>query len=584
MTGFITHIAIHFSILAVLLLILGLGLYRTIGRSGVKSYKCFFPFYNLFIWFKWLGLPWWAAILFLQGYWYPVWWIQVVSILVITYSYLRTSDLFKPAGNKPTILVLVAVIFSLLLIAFPTFHYLILLIPYTSIVIGLMLLKSEPFNSKNHTAVSFNFRKQAIGQFKKNSFARIAVAIAGALVLIALYAPYIANNVPIYVESNGQSFSPINDLLRDSEATFPGKDQKLRHIDWSNFSNKITAPIPYAPEDIDPANLNFVSPSDPQYRIDETGEKTDMTNQYRHWLGTDKIGRDLLSGLLHGTQTTLVIGLISMGIAALIGIFMGIVSGFFGNTRLMLSRARIWFLLFGIFLGYFYGFIATEWRVTEAIEDGRNPYFIIFLKYLILITTPILFFILGKSFERSTFLSKKIPVPVDSIVVKTIEIIYSVPGLLLLIVIAGSLEERSLTMVMVIIGILSWTGIARVTRAEVLRIKQESYIESAQALGLKDSTIIFRHILPNALGPVFVIIAFGMASAVLMESTLSFLGIGVPEEVVTWGSMLNIAFENHATDKLWLVVTPGLAIFTIITIYNLIGEGLRDALDPKLKK
>ena len=134
---------------------------------------------------------------------------------------------------------------------------------------------------------------------------------------------------------------------------------------------------------------------------------------------------------------------------------------------------------------------------------------------------------------------------------------------------------------MIIIGITSWTGIARFTRAELLRIRSLEYISASNALGFSSSRTIFKHALPNALAPVFVSIAFGIASAILIESGLSFLGIGVPADAITWGGLLNLGRLYH--EAWWLIIYPGIAIFLTITIYNMIAEAARDALDPKLK-
>ena len=180
------------------------------------------------------------------------------------------------------------------------------------------------------------------------------------------------------------------------------------------------------------------------------------------------------------------------------------------------------------------------------------------------------------------WLGQEVNVPVDSLISRGIEIFNSMPRLLLIISISAVIEERSLWLVMVIIGLTSWTGIARFTRAEFLRIREQEYISAAQAMGFPEWRIIVKHALPNALAPVFVAVAFGIASAILIESGLSFLNIGVPDEAVTWGSMLNIG--RTEPEAWWLIIFPGLAIFITITIYNLIGEGLRDALDPKLKR
>ena len=134
---------------------------------------------------------------------------------------------------------------------------------------------------------------------------------------------------------------------------------------------------------------------------------------------------------------------------------------------------------------------------------------------------------------------------------------------------------------MIIIGLTAWTGIARLTRAEFLRVSTMEYIQAAKSLGISEFRIIFKHALPNALAPALVAIAFGVASAILIESSLSFLGIGVPPSTVTWGSLLNLGREQFTA--WWLLVFPGLAIFITVTVYNLLGEGLRDAFDPKLK-
>ncbi|MCX6296441.1 MAG: ABC transporter permease, partial [Bacteroidetes bacterium] len=180
------------------------------------------------------------------------------------------------------------------------------------------------------------------------------------------------------------------------------------------------------------------------------------------------------------------------------------------------------------------------------------------------------------------FLSTPVFIPVDSIISRVIEILISMPLLILIISISAIAKERSIINLMVIIGLTSWTGIARLTRAEFLRISNLEYIQAAKSMGFKEYRIIFRHALPNALAPALVAIAFGVASAILIESSLSFLGIGVPPETITWGALLSAGREQYSA--WWLVVFPGLAIFLTVTIYNLLGEGLRDALDPRLKK
>ncbi|HET6989673.1 MAG TPA: ABC transporter permease, partial [Bacteroidia bacterium] len=193
-----------------------------------------------------------------------------------------------------------------------------------------------------------------------------------------------------------------------------------------------------------------------------------------------------------------------------------------------------------------------------------------------------IFSMLGKLISKGKILGKQVHVPVDSIVSRGIEILNSIPTLILILSLSTLVKEPSIIYVMVIIGLTSWTGIARFTRAEFLKIRGLEYIEAAQAMGFKEKRIIFRHALANGMAPSMVSIAFGIAGAILIESSLSFLGIGVPRDLVTWGKLLSQGKENfHAW---WLIIFPGIAIFITVTVYNLIGEGLRDALDPKLKR
>ena len=134
---------------------------------------------------------------------------------------------------------------------------------------------------------------------------------------------------------------------------------------------------------------------------------------------------------------------------------------------------------------------------------------------------------------------------------------------------------------MVIIGLTSWTELSRLVRAEFLTLKQRDYIQAAKAIGVKDIKIIFKHILPNALAPIFVSATFGIAGAILLESGLSFLGLGVQPPTPSWGNILTSG-KDYITQAWWLTLMPGLAIFATVLGYNLLGDGLRDILDPRL--
>jgi peptide/nickel transport system permease protein len=150
----------------------------------------------------------------------------------------------------------------------------------------------------------------------------------------------------------------------------------------------------------------------------------------------------------------------------------------------------------------------------------------------------------------------------------------------LILTLAALIKERSIFHVMLIIGVTSWTGVARLVRAEFLKHKGLEYAQAARALGIPVRRIIFGHILPNASAPVLVSATFGIASAILVESSLAFLGVG-DASVASWGETLN---AGRIEGRIWLILAPGFSIFFVVTVFNLVGEGLRDALDPKLRR
>jgi ABC-type dipeptide/oligopeptide/nickel transport system permease subunit len=168
----------------------------------------------------------------------------------------------------------------------------------------------------------------------------------------------------------------------------------------------------------------------------------------------------------------------------------------------------------------------------------------------------------------------------DLVIMRIIEIVLSVPGLFLILTIIALFDQRSIFMIMIAIGIVGWTGIARLVRGEFIRERGKDYVAAARSLGLSGPRILFRHIMPNAVAPVIVSATFGVAAAIIVESTLSFLGLG-DTNVPSWGQMLNVGRENQE----WhMIAASGLAIFVTVTLLNLVGDGLRDALDPRLRK
>ncbi len=302
--------------------------------------------------------------------------------------------------------------------------------------------------------------------------------------VLALGADFIANDRPFYMELDGEAYFPI--LIDYGVAVGVRRwPAPLLNADFKRLEGRaervLWPPIPYSPT-----------------RVDLSGETLAVPSA-AHWLGTDRLGRDVASGMVHGTRISLTIGLVVVAIQALLGIFFGALAGYYGG-----------------------------W--------------------------------------------------VDLVISRFLEMMLGIPTFFLLITVAA-IFPPSIYLIMMILGLTGWMGIARYIRSEFLRVREQEYVEAAKSLGASDWRVMLRHILPNALAPVLVAAAFGVATAVLAESSLSFLGIGVPAHLVTWGSILSESRAN--TFAWWLAVFPGAAIFVTVTSYNLLGDGLRDALDPR---
>lgn len=330
---------------------------------------------------------------------------------------------------------------------------------------------------------SGGFWRSVWRQFRKNRIALAGYYVVLLLLLAAVFADFLANDRPLYLSYKGQTHFPIlrGYLVEVGAASWPAG---LLNVDYKRLegATAVFPPVPYRQTSVD-----LFAPLEPP--------------SARHWLGTDKLGRDVMAGMIHGSRISLSIGFVAVGIALMIGVFLGALAGYFGS-----------------------------W--------------------------------------------------VDMLISRLFEIMLSIPTFFLLITVAA-IFRPSIFMTMAIIGLTSWVGIARFTRSEFLRIRNLDYVTAAISIGVSSRKIMFQHILPNALAPVIVSVVLGIAGAILVESSLSFLGIGVPAQLVTWGSILNEA--SGATFAWWLAVFPGFAIFITVLAYYLVGEGLREVLDPRLR-
>ena len=449
--------------------------------------------------------------------------------------------------------------------------------------------KEENNADKKNLKKDFTFRSYAWKQFKKNKPAYISLYVLGFLALTAILAPVLANEKPLYMVYKGETFFPAFSFQTNYHVKDPstGKEENIQldNAEWKlmKLESVIWAPVAWSPGVKDPNNDNYVSPGGAQKFIDANHDTLYMPHRFKHFLGTNSRGEDVLAGLIHGSRISLTIGFISMGIASLIGLLLGAMAGYFGDNRLKAPRGKFWMIFLSIPFAWFYAFSARSYSLKDAMAVSGGSFLIqLFISLFVFAFVVWLFSKAGKLLSKGKFLSTQVLVPVDAIVSRSIEILNSIPTLILIISLSALVKDGSIVYVMVIIGLTSWTGIARFTRAEFLKIREMDYIVAAQAMGFKERRVMFHHALINGIAPSLVSIAFGIAGAILTESSLSFLGIGIPDNVVTWGKLLNDGKENF--DAWWLIIYPGISIFITVTVYNLIGEGLRDALDPKLKR
>ena len=411
-------------------------------------------------------------------------------------------------------------------------------------------------------------------QFRKNRLAVWSLRIVYAIFFVGIFADFFANEKPIYCKLEGKTYFPIfrEYAVAAGIASMPSE---LLNVDWvhADYDAVLRAPIPYSPLSQDWDNA-FANPI----------KKQEVKSwRFRHFLGSDQLGRDLLSGMIHGTRIAMLVGIVSMGIASLIGIFLGAIAGYFGDDRLQVSRVTLLFNLVFLFFAWFYAFNTRSYIMSDALSDSFGSFIFQFCVSLsIFLGIMLIPNLISRPFKKLSFLGQPITVPIDIIISRLIEILNSVPILLLILSICAVVKKPSIMLIMVIIGLTSWTGIAKYIRAELLKVRSLEYIEAAQSLGFSEWRIMLRHAIPNSLTSVLITIAFGVASAILTESSLSFLGIGVQADVVTWGKLLNEARAD--VSGWWFAVFPGLAIFVTVTVFNLLGEGLTDAMDPRLKQ
>jgi peptide/nickel transport system permease protein len=285
-------------------------------------------------------------------------------------------------------------------------------------------------------------------------------------------------------------------------------------------------------------------------------------------LGTDELGRDVFARMLQGAWVSLTVGFVAVGISVIIGIILGGWAGYYGSNKITVGHV----------LGVFLIVLGTVWLFTNQS----------FSDILFLLMGIFLIWFVGKIHKQSRKMQPGkslllFPVlSVDGLITGIIDIMLCFPSFFLILTVVALLPS-SIYNIMIIIGLTSWMGSARFVRAEFLSLREMDFITASRALGVSDGRIIFLHMIPNALAPVLVSATIGIATAILTEAGLSFLGFGVPPPHATWGNILSNG-KNFLFDAPWLTFVPGIAILIVVLAFNLFGEGLRDALNPKLRE
>ena len=287
-------------------------------------------------------------------------------------------------------------------------------------------------------------------------------------------------------------------------------------------------------------------------------------------LGTDELGRDVFARMLQGAWVSLTVGFVAVGISVVIGIFLGGIAGYFGQNHVRLDHV-----------------IVAAMLIAGTVLLAIKPLWGATLLFLGVILTLWLFF--GRS--RTGQGHKSAPemgllnfktLTIDTLIMRLVDIMLCFPTFFLILTVVALLPA-SIYNIMIVIGLTSWMGTTRFVRAEFLALREQDFVAAVRALGVGNLRIIFRHMMPNAVAPVLVSATLGIASAILTEAGLSFLGFGVPPPNATWGNILSDG-QNFIFDAPWLTFIPGITILVVVLAFNLFGEGLRDALNPRLRE
>lgn len=286
------------------------------------------------------------------------------------------------------------------------------------------------------------------------------------------------------------------------------------------------------------------------------------TAHVAHYLGTDAVGRDVAAGIFHGAQITLAVAIFGFALTFVLGFLVGAIAGFTADKPAKVTYLASVISILVLLTIFWYSYIFYLFSNLDSLTLGV----IITIKIL---TGPCLALfnqlLLRKGFKYYTF-------SIDYVLMRIVEIFQSVPLIMWLLGAAAVFSQITPLGLIILVGLTSWMSLARLVRSEFYRLRTTAFVDAAKAVGASTPRIILKHILPNMLGTLVVATSYGVASVIGFEALISYIGLGLPVEEVTWGTQLGGARQNFSA--WWLAVFPGLAIFSVIFALNVLGNAV----------
>jgi peptide/nickel transport system permease protein len=362
--------------------------------------------------------------------------------------------------------------------------------------------------------------------------------------IMALLSAIIANDKALICSSKNRiSFPAFRDLT--------GFDKYESSEVQNDCSFKIYPPIRFKADSMEP-NVQKANPP---------GFRSQNPDAAVHWLGTDKYGRDVAAGLVYGARTAALVGGLTTIFCLILGLGTGMSAGYFRDNGLKWNRfEQIVFVITTLLFIFYVG--------TELYHQSLSGVALLCLLYLVFVSGSKL---LNDKMKIGG--ERRLQIPLDFFLMKVVELRKSIPALFFILAALSLFRYGSVFNVVIIAGLLGWVEFARYARAETMKLASENYVQNARILGYPHTRILWRYILPGILPTIWVVACFSAGGFILLESTLSFLGIGIPVEEISWGKLLAQGRDMKAW---WLVVFPGFALFLLIWALNYTAQKLQE--------